>query len=263
MLMNKWGGLVIAVLVTAIACSKKTDNVLPPPATPQPVKGKLAKIIFDSGAYDSLYYGSGGELIKIKTVWDPASGISITHLFNYDAQGKLQHISTDHGEEYRYSYTGNQLHEVGLYIGGIKTRHTTYTYHQGVLTASHSFADILTNPNDQDFLDMFIYTYYPDGNLKTETSYSVHPVTGDPVKEITITYSDYDQQHNADDIFKQMPYHFGHQFAKNNARMRSIKNEKTGEITNYLFFYNYNESALPVSRRFEYYGGGKLGGRNM
>lgn len=256
MLTNKWGRVLLLMMVVVTSCSKKTDTIIQLPVPVQPVKSKLAKISYDSGAYDSLYYGNAGELIKLKTVWDPSTGISVTYSFDYNAQGKITRIESDRGEEYRYSYTGNQLTEVGLYLGGIKTRHKGFTYNQGVLTSTHTFADLLNNPNDQDFLDMFTYTYYPDGNLKTETSFSVHPVSGMPVKEMTITYSDYDNRYNPDDIFKQMPYYFGLSFSKNNARLRSVKNEKTGEETNYLFSYSYNPAAFPVSRKFEYYGNG-------
>ncbi len=257
MLTNKWGRFLVVMMVAVTSCSKKTDTIIQPPVPVQPVKGKLAKISYDSGAYDSLYYASSGDLIKVKSVFDLSSGASVTYSFEYSAQGKLTRISSDQGEEYRYTYSGNQLYEVGQYVGGLKIRHKGFTYDNlGVLTSTHTYADVLTNPNDQDFLDMFIYTYYPDGNLKTETSYSVHPNTGHPVKEVTITYSDYDNNHNPDDIFKQMPYFFGQRFFKNNARLRVVKNEKTGIESTYLFTYTYNQSTLPITRKFEYYGNG-------
>jgi len=257
MLTNKWGQLLLVMMVAVMSCSKKTDTIIQPPVPVEPVKGKLAKISFDSGAYDSLYYAPTGELVKLRSVWDPSSGYSVTYSFDYNAQGKITRIYNDQGEEFRYTYSGNQLEEVGLYVSGLKTRHKGFTYDtQGTLTATHTYADILSNPNDQDFLDMFIYTYYPDGNLKTETSYSVHPTTGQPVKEVTITYSDYDNSHNPDDLFKQMPYFFGLKFFKNNARLRMVKNEKTGVESTYLFTYTYNQTTFPVTRKFEYYGSG-------
>lgn len=251
---NKWN-LLLLVLFGLTACSKKADNIqLPPPA--ETIKGKLAKISFDTGAYDSLYYSVDGALIKIRSVVDPASGNSVTYSFDYNVQGKLTRIYNDQGEEYRYTYSGAELEEVGLYVSGIKTRHKGFTYNNGILTSTHTYADVLSNPNDQDFLDMFTYTYYPDGNLKSETSYSVHPTTGWPVKEVTITYSDYDNKYNPDDIFKQLPYYFGNTFFKHNARTRIVKNEKTGVESTYLFTYTYNQVTLPLTRKFEYYGSG-------
>jgi hypothetical protein len=253
---NKWS-VVLLVVVGLTACSKKTDIIQPPPPT-QPVAGKLAKISFDSGAYDSLYYAPSGNLIKVKSVFDPANGVSvIIYSFDYNAQGKLTRIYNDQGVEYRYTYSGDQLDEVGVYISGLKTSHKGFTYNaDGVLTATATFSDLLSNPGDQDFLDMFLYTYYPDGNLKTETSFSVDPTTGHPVKEVSITHSDYDNNHNPDDIFKQLPYFFGIKFSKNNARTRILKNEKTGVESTYLFTYTYNQATLPLTRKFEYYGSG-------
>ncbi|HCL04797.1 MAG TPA: hypothetical protein DHW64_02020, partial [Chitinophagaceae bacterium] len=166
MLMNKWGRFLLVMMVAVTSCSKKGDSIIQPPVPVEPVQGKLAKISYDSGAYDSLYYSPAGKLIKIKSVWDPSSAVSVTYFFDYNAQGKLTRINSDQGEEYRYTYSGNQLEEVGQYVGGLKIRHKGFTYNsQGVLTSTHTYADILSNPNDQDFLDMFIYTYYADGNL--------------------------------------------------------------------------------------------------
>lgn len=254
MLTSKWAFLLLLVMAS---CSKK-NTPTPLPALPaDPIKGKLARLSYDTGAYDSLYYGSAGELIRVKSVWDPALGGGMSYVFDYNAQGKLTSIQTSQAQEYRYIYTGNELTEVILYINGVKTNHKNFTYdNNGVMVSSHTYADVLNAPGDQDFLDMFIYTYYPDGNLKTETAYSVHPVTGHPVKETTITYTDYDDRYNPDDIFKQMPYYFGFTFAKNNARLRSVKNEKTGELSNYVFTYTYNQTAKPVSRKFEFLGNG-------
>lgn len=253
---NKWGSLMAGILLVS-ACSKKSDQLQPTPQLPQePVKGKLAKISYDSGAYDSLYYDASGKLIKYKSVWVPGSGTSLTYFFDYDMFGKPTRVYSDQGEEYRYSYENGLLSEVGLYFGGIKTRHKGFTYNQGQLTSTHTYADILSNPNDQDFLDMFTYTYYPDGNLKTETSFSVHPVSGWPVKEMTITYSDYDNSYNPEDLLKQLPYYFGKTFLKNNAGTRTAKNEKTGETSTYIFSYTYHSSTLPLTRKYEYYGSG-------
>lgn len=248
--------IVIVSISLLTACSKKGEKPTEPIPPPTTVAGKLAKVTYDAGAYDSLYYSNDGALVKLNAVLDPISGAGTRYTLEYNAAKKVQRIVTNDGDEYRYFYSDGQLSTVAHFVNGQKESYSIFTYQQNKLNSVEYF--VAADPNAQSYKSMGFHTYdyYTDGNLKEEVAYSIHQLTGQPIKNITITYSDYDQGVNQDEIVRQVPLSYGLTISKNNAGLRSVKDEHTGSVVNFLFTYSYNSIKNPLTRSFQYFGSG-------
>lgn len=243
--------LISATLFTA--CSKKGETITEPIPPPTSLAGKLAKVTYDAGAYDSLYYSSDGLLIKLNSVLDPVSGARTTYTLEYNAAKKVQRIVTNDGDEYRYIYLDGKLVSVAHFVNGQKESYSIFTYQQDKLSEAEYF--VAADPNAQSYKStgFYTYTYYTDGNLKEEVAYSIHQATGLPIKNITRVYLDYDQGVNQEGIIRQIPLSVGLVLSKNNVGLLSVKDEHTNAVTNFLFDYAYDSLNHPLTRSFQYF----------
>lgn len=98
--------MVVSILLALVGCSK-TDR--PISNQPQLFSGKLSRILYNTGTYDSLYYLPNGQLGQVVNMIDPAANDGIRYRLLYDASGKLEKIMSSEGRGYRYQYDQGQF----------------------------------------------------------------------------------------------------------------------------------------------------------
>ncbi|MBL0883334.1 MAG: hypothetical protein IBJ16_08340, partial [Chitinophagaceae bacterium] len=91
------------------ACTKRPVTPQLPPVPPQQPSGKLSKLVYDTGAYDSLYYLADGRLSKLVNNIDPAVSGGVRYELKYHSSGKLERINSSEGWYYLYLYSNGKL----------------------------------------------------------------------------------------------------------------------------------------------------------
>lgn len=245
------GILAIAFLILLSAgCSKKPVTPQLPPQQ-QPVTGKLAKLVYDTGAYDSLYYLADGRLGKLVNNIDPASGSGVSYQFLYNAAGSVERITNSEGGYHQYRYDNGKLITISEYIHQHKNSYKFFNYTNDVLTSMEIFTYNGLS-GGYEFAGLHTYSFYQDGNLQEEITYTVNPFTGQLVKHMTITYSDYDNKLNTEETVRQVPYYYGVIKMKNNPGKRTVKREVNGVTTIFNSYFTYNQQLKPLTKKFQY-----------
>lgn len=243
----------VCIVLTAMSCRKSP----PKPVDPNPVIGKLSKLAYSNGSYDSVYYNNDGTIRKIinhSVVPGPYDEI---HEFQYDANKKVTRITDNNGEYYAYTYIGGVLAGVSHYVNGSKEDYRTYVYTNGKLTEMEELYRPASNVPGHQLMSKREFSYYPDGNLKLEMVYTADPQTSVLVRDFSIEYLDYDAKLNPIDILSRFLYLSQISLTTQNARKQITKNEKTGAATEFLFEYTYNAFSNPLTRKMTFTSGGQ------
>ncbi len=256
MTQKKFSGILLLLtmlILLATACRKNPVT----PADPQPENpaGKLAKLSYPDGSYDSMFYDTNGRIIRIKNQHTVPMAFTEAYSIAYTADNKVDKISQDNGEYYTYTYHTGQLAAVAHYQGGKKRDYRIYDYENGKLSSIEEYYQINPNSSAYDYAGERKLFYYADGNLKQEVTYSFDPVTRAPVKDVTVAYLDYDTKLNPSDPLGRFLYLLSVPLATNNARKVTMKDEVNGHLTEFSFEYTYNEASKPVSRKMTYQSG--------
>jgi hypothetical protein len=241
------------LLAGLISCSK--EQHAPNEPQPAPAMGKLAKLSYTDGSYDSMYYNTDGtvhELVTLNTVPFPYKE---RFVFEYNSLGKVSRIVQNNGERYEYTYINGLLTAVAHYVNNQKRDFRMYEYVNGKLTEAEEYYQEVSNQPGWGYLAHRSYTYYPDGNLKDETAYSFDTVTRMPRKDATITYQDYDNKFNTLEIAGRYLYLSQQTLAKNNPAKLISKDEVSGLSTEFSFSYTYNNTGNPLTRTMQYKSG--------
>jgi len=249
--------LVTTMLVLLISSCSKTTNR---PVEPQPVAnaGKLARMSFKDGSYDSVYYNSDGSISKIVNHYTVPG--SYTEVFNYEynAAKKVSRINQNNGDYYRYEYVGGQLIAVMHYVNGVKQDYKMYDYAGDRISSIEEYYQPNPNIPGHELIARRDYTYYGDGNLKLEENYSFDPQTHAPKKDFTVEHSDYDGKPNTAEPVSRFLYTSFVEFAKNNARKMVTKDVVNGVTTEFQSEYTYDAVSHPLSRKISYQSGSQL-----
>jgi antitoxin component YwqK of YwqJK toxin-antitoxin module len=238
------------------SCKKEQEKPVDPNPNPSPVIGKLAKLRYSNGSYDSLYYNSDGTIARLVVYNNFPGPYTERYSFEYDTQKKVTRILQDNGERYDYTYINGQLTAVSHFVNGQKRDFRFYDYVNGKLAEVEEYYQTDPGQTGWGYLAHRSYTYYPDGNLKDETSYSFDTVTRMPRKDLTITYEDYDGNFNSIEVLGRFLYLSQQELAKNNARKLVSKDEVNGSSTSFSFTYTYNEFRNPLTRTMQYQSAG-------
>lgn len=192
-----------SVLVLSLVSCRKNPVT---PVDPAPAAGKLSKLEYKDGAYDSIYSNSQGLISKIVNhyvVSFPYNGI---HQFEYDANKKVTRITDNNGESYEYKYLGGLLSAVLHYSAGVKEDYRFYEYRNGKLSLVEAYFRLGINTPGYQLSSKLEYFYYADGNPKQEVSYSFDPQTMAPIKNFSIEHLDYDGNANPTDPISRFLY---------------------------------------------------------
>lgn len=241
------GICILVALVCMAACSKKGNQPAP---IPHPSSGKLAKVNFGQGIYDSLFYRQDGKLDKIILFSENGSNTykEVYH-FTYNSIGKVASVQIENGDEYRYAYVNDFVTAVSRYENGVKVSYRFINYvGQGTRLESVELYE-KTSPGALGFAytGKQEYTYHTDGNLKEEARYQINQ-NGQSTKYQTIRYEDYDQHLNVDNIFRHFIYLSGVSITANNPRKIIRRDEIAGTEQQYHYQFTYNSKSTPVKR---------------
>jgi hypothetical protein len=233
------------------ACKKQPITPQLPPPQPQQPTGKLAKLVYDTGAFDSLYYLADGRIAKLVNNIDPVNGDGVSYNFVYDATGKVERINSSEDRSYRYSYENGKVIAISEYINQHKSSYKLFNYVNDVLTSMEIYV-YNGAARGYEFSALHNYSFYPDGNLKEEVAYAVNAFTGQLVKHMTIEYSDYDNKFNAEELVRQVPYYFGIVRLKNNPGKRVVKRDVPNITTIFNSIFTYDPQSKPMTKKFQY-----------
>jgi uncharacterized protein with FMN-binding domain len=250
--------LVLTMLVLLISSCRKTSPSPNPEPQPVPNKGKLAKMSFKDGSYDSLVYNADGSVARIINHYTVPGSYTEEFSFEYNTDKKVSRINQNNGDYYRYEYVGAQLIAVMHYVNGKKQDYKMYDYDGAHISSIEEYYQPNPNVPGHELISRRDYSYYPDGNLKLEQNYSFDPVTRAPKKDFTVEHLDYDGKPNPADPLSRFLYTSFVEFAKNNARKMITRDEVNGVNTEFQSEYTYNASAHPLSRKVSYMSGGQL-----
>ncbi len=248
----------LALTILAVSCRKSGTTPVNPDPNPNPVIGKIAKMEYTDGAYDSIYYNSDGTIRKVKNHFTTPALYDAIYLFDYDATGKLKRITDNNGEYYDYVYISGQLTAVNHYATGVKSDYRIYGYLNGKLADIEEYYRLGINTPAYDYVANRKLSYYPDGNLKQEINYSFDPVTRVAIKDFTLSYADYDGKLNPSDELGRFLYQAQVGMSKNNARKLITKDEVNSTTTEFNFEYTYNDFSNPLTKKITYTSGGQL-----
>ncbi len=258
MTQKKLSGILLLITMIALlaSCSKRVEPIIEP--QPVPIPGKLAKLSFKDGAYDSLFYNADGKISKIKNYYAMPGPYTEIFTFEYNAAKQLSRITDSNGELYEYTYTNGELTAVKHYINGVKHDYRLFDYQDGKLSAVEEYYQPAPGVPGHEFTAQRNFYYYPDGNLKQEVSYSFAPQTRVPVKDFTIEHSDYDSKLNPTDLLGRFLYMPFIQLSKNNPGKMTAKSEANGASTEFVYEYTYDAASNPLTRKMSYTSGGQL-----
>jgi YD repeat-containing protein len=241
------------VLLAMVSCRKNPVT----PIEPIPVAGKLTKLEYSDGAYDSIYYNNQGLISKFVNHYVSPFPYNEIHQFEYDANNKVTRISDNNGETYEYKYIGGSLTAVTHLKNGIKDDYKFYEYQNGKLSMVEEYYRIGLTTSGYQLSSKLEYFYYPDGNLKQEVSYSFDPQTMVATKDFSIEHLDYDSKKNPTDLFSRFLYLYQVPMASRNARKLITKNETNGASIEYNFAYTYDNAGNPLTKKITYLSGGQ------
>ncbi|MDZ4071701.1 MAG: hypothetical protein U1C70_07745 [Sediminibacterium sp.] len=241
--------IVLSLMFTA--CKKQSVTPQLPPPQPQQPTGKLSKLIYDTGAYDSLYYLADGRISKLVNNIDTAAGDGVNYEFKYDATGRRERINSSEGWYYLYQYTNGKVTTISQYINQHKSSYKFFNYTNDVLTSMEIY-NYNGAARGYEFSAQHSYSFYPDDNLKKEVTHVVDGFTGQLVKHMTVEYLDYDNKFNAEELIRQIPYYYGIVRMKNNPGKRIVKRESNGVITTFNSQFTYDQQAKPLTKKFLY-----------
>lgn len=233
------------------ACKKQPITPQLPPPQPQQPTGKLAKLVYDTGAFDSLYYLADGRITKFVNNIDPGFGDGIAYHFVYDASGKVERINSSEDRSYRYTYENGKVVAISEYINQHKSSYKLFNYVNDILTSMEIY-NYNGAARGYEFSGLHTYHFYPDGNLKQEVTYTVNVFTGQLVKHLTTEYSDYDNKINPEELVRQVPYYYGIVRLKNNPGKRVVKRELNNMTTIFNSIFTYDPQSKPLTKKFQY-----------
>lgn len=243
-----------SVLVLALVSCRKNRIT---PIEPAPVVGKLTKLEYKDGAYDSIYYNSQGLISKIVNYHVLPFPYKEIHQFEYDTNQKVTRITDNNGESYEYKYVGGQLAAVMHYRGGVKEDYRFYEYQNGKISLVEEYYRLGINLPGYQLSSKLEYFYYADGNLKQEVSYSFDPQTMAPIKDFSLEHLDYDANANPTDPISRFLYLYQVPMASKNVRKLITKDERSGKSIEFSFVYTYNNAGNPVTKKMTYLSGGQ------
>jgi hypothetical protein len=248
--------IVLSLSLIFSSCSKTPVKPVPVPE-PSPVIGYLSKLEYSDGSYDSLFYNENGTIKKLINHSVKPLPYNEIFVFEYDANKKLTRITDNNGEYYQYLYAGGALAAVSHYVNNVKKDYKFYDYQNGKLVSIEEYYQIAPGGPGFEYTAKRELSYYADGNLKNEVSYSFDPQTRVPIKDVTIEHADYDAKFNPVDALGRFLYLSQIQMSKNNARKVITKDEVNGIITGFDFEYTYNDFSNPLTSKMTYTSGGQ------
>jgi hypothetical protein len=248
--------IVLSVSLIFSSCSKTPIKPVPVPE-PGPVIGYLSKLEYSDGSYDSLFYNENGTIKKLISHTVIPTHYNEIFVFEYDANKKLTRITDNHGEYYQYIYAGGKLAAVSHYLNNVKVDYKFYDYQNDKLVSIEEYYQPAPGVPGHEYVSKRELSYYADGNLKNEVSYSFDPQTRVPIKDFTIEHADYDTKLNPMDVIGRFIYHSQIQFSKNNPGKMTAKSEASGATNVYNFEYTYNDFSNPLTRKMTYTSGGQ------
>jgi hypothetical protein len=248
--------LLLTMLVLLVSACRKSSSI---PVEPQPVpaKGKLAKMSFKDGSYDSIFYNNDGSIARILLHYTIPASYNEDYSFEYYADKKVSKITESRGEYYRYEYVGGQLIAVMHYVNGKKQDYKMCDYTGNKISSIEEYYQFNPNVPGHELISRRDYTYYSDGNLKLEENYSFDPQNHAPKKDFTVEHADYDGKPNTADPVSRFLYMSFVEFAKHNARKMTTKDEISGITTEFESEYTYDAGSRPLTRKISYLSGGQ------
>jgi hypothetical protein len=234
----------LVMMIVMVTSCRKTPVVQPAPI-PTPVINALAKVERNGGDYDSLYYNSDLQLIKLIQHTNTINPYDLIYTFEYDANKKMTRLNVG-SEHYDYVYINGVLGGVNHYINSsTKSDYRIFDYTDGKLTGYEEYYQLNNSPA-YDFAAEAELEYYPDGNLKSETIYSFAPQTRARYKHFSFSYSNYDTKNNAAAMLNRFVYFAQVKFQKNNPGTMIARYEAGGFEIKYDFTYTYNDFSNPL-----------------
>lgn len=238
----------LLISIGFMACSKKTNQPIDQYAYRS---GKLAKVDFGNGTYDSIFYRQDGKIDKINIGYQIGGTTYLDkYQYSYNTAGQVDILKEEGGDEYRYAYANGQLVAVNHFVNGVKMDYKLFNYvGAGTRIASiEEYHKPYPNYPGFEFTFQKNYSYYAEGNLKEEVSYQIDN-NGQYTKHQTLTYENYDQRINIDHIYKSFLYMSGIKLTANNATQLVRKDELSGITNTYNYQFTYNNKWEPVKRK--------------
>lgn len=147
----------------------KKDPTKPPPTSPEK---RLVKIEESETDFTAFEYHPDGKVWKLTASYEFGTGPEVsTFEYQYSTGGKILSAKSSTGNSYNYVYSGNDVRIEFHDENNATVSYREYHFQDERLIHISSFG--LTG-SDAILVGKTEYQYYSDGNIKSETQYSMH-----------------------------------------------------------------------------------------
>jgi len=240
-------GLILTLATVFVACND--DD--PAPATPEV---QLQPLLYEEPDYKKEFvYDNSNRLVQIKMTSTFANGYETTSVQNlvYDANGKLAELTSDTGFRFVYTYAGNRIATTQEWVNGTASRMHRFTYDdRGRVTEAIVYQNIPDEggeiPTSSDR-----YEYDANGNLAVWTMYYYTTFGREAKVQTVLTFSDYDNKVNTEDLFEPNVFNPGMVLRKNNPGKLVVTNGNSAVTSTERYTYEYHEQGFATSKTTE------------
>lgn len=221
--------------------------------TPEPVIPALVlqPSVYEETDYRREYsYNNANQLVQVKMISAFANGSTITseQNFSYRTDGKIAETTSDTGFRFVYSYSGDRLVRTDEYVNNTWSKYHRFTYDsKGRVVEAITYQNIPEEggeiPTSKDE-----YQYGVNGNLIEWRMY-YYTSFGAEAKLLTvITFSDYDDKINTDNLFELNIYHPYQVLSTNNPGKQVVRNGQGVISTTEEYLYEYNDKGYVTKK---------------
>ena len=166
---------------------------------------------------------------------------------HYSAQQQLirMDVTGEAGNSYAtYQYSGSQVSQTSLFTADGHLLSTCMYQYAGPNQLSQvDEVNAFSNKAERR-----TYQYDAAGNLSVLTTYAQQAVTGSYVLQHTLSFSDYDTQHDVENLLFHLPLLPNVTFRTNNHGLKVLRDPSGRELSRERTTYQYNEQGYPVQQ---------------
>lgn len=236
--------LTLLIGFTLVACELEEA---PGPVTP----AVLQPSVYEETDYRREYsYNNANQLVQIKMISTFPHGNTFTSVqdFSYRPDGKIAEATSETGFRFVYSYSGDRLVRTEEYVNGSWSKEHRFAYDsKGRVMEAITYQNIPEEggiiPTSKDE-----YQYGVNGNLIEWRMY-YYTSFGAEAKLLTVmTYSDYDDKINTDNLFEVNVYNPYQEWSTNNPGKQVVRNGAGIISSTEAYLYQYNDMGYVTAK---------------
>lgn len=236
--------LTLLIGFTLVACELEEA---PGPVTP----AVLQPSVYEETDYRREYsYNNANQLVQIKMIstFPPGNTFTSVQDFSYRTDGKIAEATSDTGFRFVYSYSGDRLVRTEEYVNGSWSKEHRFAYDsKGRVMEAITYQNIPEEggiiPTSKDE-----YQYGVNDNLIEWRMY-YYTSFGAEAKLLTVmTYSDYDDKINTDNLFEVNVYNPYQEWSTNNPGKQVVRNGAGIISSTEAYLYQYNDKGYVTAK---------------